>query len=97
MLNGIKRFITSTFPYYVSLGLNLSAQEQSRLSMLHLVGGVARVGRAEGVEEEVIERKRKKKMRLNKICADSKVTIFSGKKTKKLFCQKGKTRIHFFG
>ena len=51
--------------------------------MLHLVGGVARVGRAEGVEEEVVERKRKKKMRLNKICADTKVTIFSGKKTKK--------------
>ena len=53
--------------------------------MLHLVGGVARVGRAEGVEEEVVERKRKKKMRLNKICADTKVTIFSGKKTKKTF------------
>ena len=64
---------TSTFlPYYVSLGLNLSAQEQSRLSTLHLVGGVARVGREEGVEEEGVARKRKKKMRLNKICADTK-------------------------
>ena len=58
--------------------------------MLHLVGGVARVGRAEGVEEEVVERKRKKKMRLNKICADTKVTIFSGKKTKKLFLSERK-------
>ena len=65
--------------------------------MLHLVGGVARVGRAEGVEEEVIERKRKKKMRLTKICADTKVTIFSGKRTRNFFRQKGKTRIHFFG
>ena len=63
--------------------------------MLHLVGGVARVGRAEGVEEEVIERKRKKKMRLTKICADTKVTIFRGKRARN-FHQKGKTRIHFF-
>ena len=61
-----------------------------------MVGGVARVGRAEGVEEEVIERKRKKKMRLTKICADTKVTIFSGKRTRNFFRQKGKTRIHFF-
>ena len=55
------------------------------MSTLHLVGGVARVGRAEGVEEEVIERKRKKKMRLAKICADTKVTLFSGKRTRNFF------------
>ena len=50
-----------------------------------MVGGVARVGRAEGVEEDGVTRKRKKTMRLSKICADTKVTIFSGKKTKKTF------------
>ena len=61
----------------------MSAQEQSQLSTLHLVGGVARVGRAEGVEEEeVIERRRKKKKRLTKICADTKVSILSGKRTR---------------
>ena len=44
---------------------------------------VARVGRAEGVEEEeVIERRRKKKKRLTKICADTKVSILSGKRTR---------------
>ena len=53
------------------------------MSTLHLVGGVARVGRAEGVEEDGVTRKRKKTMRLSKICADTKVTIFTRKGTKK--------------
>ena len=75
----------------------MSAQEQSRLSMLHLVGGVARVGRAEGVEEEVIERKRKKKNEIKKNCADTKVPIFSGKKTKKnFFVRKERLEYTFF-
>ena len=55
------------------------------MSTLHLVAGVARVGRAEGEDEEGAARRRKKKMRLTKICADTKVTLFSGKRTRNFF------------
>ena len=47
-----------------------------------MVAGVARVGRAEGEEEDGAARRRKKKMRLTKICADTKFTILSGKRTR---------------